>query len=213
MDGRQASSGELTAKKAFARANYKPKPFKSDSAASIAIAKAIARPKTTAVASRTSLHKPLTEQQKAFVAFWAHGESIANAFFRAGYSRSGGTTPAYVMSKMPAIINAYQKEKEKYETASQMTRKKVMDGLVEAVDMARMLADPQAMIAGWREVGKMCGYYEPSRLQLEINHTGQVLLKNVNNMTDAQLLEAIQAGAGAGTGVDETPLLTDQTQE
>jgi hypothetical protein len=33
--------------------------------------------------------------------------------------------------------------------------------MLEAIDRARVRADPAAQIAAWREIGKMLGYYAP----------------------------------------------------
>ena len=48
------------------------------------------------------------------------------------------------------------------------------------------------MIAGWREVGKMCGFYEPTRTRVEVSVNGQVMVQRLNAMTDAELLELTQ---------------------
>ena len=73
-----------------------------------------------------------------------------------------------------------------------MTRQRVMEGLLEAVEMAKIQADPTAMIAGWREVGKMCGYYEPVKKQIDVNITGNVVMERLNRLSDADLLKLIE---------------------
>ena len=42
-----------------------------------------------------------------------------------------------------------------------MTRKKVMDMLLESYDMAKLMAEPASMVSAAREIEKMCGYYAP----------------------------------------------------
>jgi hypothetical protein len=44
------------------------------------------------------------------------------------------------------------------------------------------------MIAGWREVGKMCGFYEPKKVDIKVSMQGQVLLQRLNSMSDKELL-------------------------
>lgn len=154
---------------------------------------------TMADAAAVSPDKPLTEQQKAFVRFWAGGESIPNAYARAGYSICD-VSYAYRMSKMPNILAVYREEKRLLEEAAQMTRKKVMDGLLEAVEMAKLMAEPATMVSGWREIGKMCGYYEPKKVQVDVNVTGNVIHQRLNSLSDADLLRLIQEGGA-------TPLL------
>ena len=134
--------------------------------------------------------RPLTSRMKEFVKLWAQGETILSAAIRAGYNDGG--TYAYRLAKDPAILKIYHREKEAYAAAVGMTRQKVMEGLLEAVEMAKIQADPTAMIAGWREVGKMCGYYEPVKKQIDVNITGNVVMERLNKLSDAELLKLIE---------------------
>lgn len=143
-----------------------------------------------ATAELVDPNKPLTEKQRAFVKFWAQGESITSASIRAGYN--DGAAIAYRMVRMPNILKLYNQEKALYEEASQMTRKKVMDGLLEAVDMAKMLAEPATMVAGWKTIAQMCGYMAPVEKKLTINTTGSALMQRMAQMSDADLLREIE---------------------
>ena len=145
---------------------------------------------TYAGAELVDQNKPLTQKQKDFVRAWASGESILSASTRAGYADGG--TFAYRMVRMPNILRLYNEEKAAYEAAAGMTRKKVMDGLLEGVEMAKMAGEPASVIAGWREIGKMCGYYEPVRRKLDITVNGSVVMDRMNRMSDAELLRVIQ---------------------
>lgn len=140
-------------------------------------------------AALVSADKSLTSQQLAFAQAWARGESISSASLRAGYSQD---SIGYRLVKMPNVLKAYHAEKVLYETASQMTRKRVMDGLLEAVEMAKLMAEPASMVSGWREIGKMCGYYEPTKIQVDVNVSGEVSVRQLNAMTDAELLKLIK---------------------
>lgn len=134
--------------------------------------------------------RPLTEKQRIFVKEWAAGETVLSASVRAGYADNGNM--AYRLSKDPAVLKIYLREKALYEEASQMTRQKVMDGFLEAAGMARTLADPVALTGAWREVGKMCGYYEPVRRAVDINLSGTITMKRLESMDDASLLKLIK---------------------
>lgn len=151
--------------------------------------------------------RPLTEKQKLFVSLWAQGDSILGASHRAGYADAG--TMAYRMSKDPAILKVYHKEKALYEQACDMTRKKVMDGLIEGIEMAKLMAEPASMIAGWREVGKMCGYYEPVKRTLDITVSGEVSVKRLEGMSDAALLQLIK---GEVTEVEFTEVVEEEDE-
>lgn len=151
-------------------------------------------------------NKPLTEKQKLFIRLVASGETIISATERAGYQNS--PTYGYRLIKQPNARALLDQEKAKYEASVQMTRKKVMDGLLESIEMAKLAGEPASMIAGWREVGKMCGYYEPVTRKLDITVNGNVVMDRINRLSDQELLDLIQSGIGAGDSEDEgTPLL------
>lgn len=145
-----------------------------------------------AVAKKADRH--LTEMQLMFVRHWAAGESILSASARAGY-KDGGTY-GYRMAKDPAILKIYEREKRAYEASVQMTRKRVMEGFLEAAEMAKIQADPTSMTGAWREVGKMCGYYEPVKKTIDINVNGTITQK-VERLDDATLLAIIKGETGA----------------
>ncbi len=72
-------------------------------------------------------------------------------------------------------------------------RAEVLEGFQEAIELARLRADPSAMIAGWREIAKMCGYYAPERKQVELSTAGSALRTQYEEMTDADLANVIAA--------------------
>jgi hypothetical protein len=152
-------------------------------------------------AEQVDPNKPLTDKQKLFVKFWASGESPLSASYKAGYADGG--TYAYRMVRMPNILALYNEEKRLYEESCQMTRKQVMEGLLESIEMAKLMAEPATMVSGWREIGKLCGYYEPVKKKVEVSITGAQ--QRLEKLTDAQLFELIQGTV--------TEVLTDETEE
>jgi phage terminase small subunit len=142
-----------------------------------------------------SPERTLTEKQQMFVRHWAAGESILTASARAGYADGG--TYAYRLSKDPLVLRIYEREKKLYEDSCQMTRAKVMQGFLDAAEMARIQADPTAMTGAWREVGKMAGYYDSVK-KVEVNVTGGVsITTKVERLSDEDLLRLIKGEAGA----------------
>lgn len=150
-------------------------------------------------------NKPLSEKAKLFISFWAQGESIANASAKAGYG--DGATYAYRLVRYPQAIALYNAEKALYEEASQMSRKKVMDMLLESYDMAKLMAEPASMVSAAREVGKMCGYFDTVK-KVEVNVTGNVMFDRMNRMSDDELLKLITAA-----DQDTTPLIEHDEEE
>jgi phage terminase small subunit len=155
---------------------------------------------SAAAAALVSADKPLTSNQLAFAQAWAAGESLTSAAARAGYADA---QIGYRLARMPNVLAVYNAEKLKYEAAAQMSRKRVMDGLLEAVEMAKLVSEPASMVSGWREIGKMCGYYEPVKHVLDVNITGDVTVRQLNGMSDADLLKIIKGAETAPTALLE----------
>jgi hypothetical protein len=131
---------------------------------------------------------PLTELQRKFVMHLVHDKMTQTAAARAaGFGGQPGVAATMLM-KSPKIQGAIAREREEYAKASGVTKQKVIDGFLEAVDLGRIKADPIAMIAGWREVGKMCGFYEPTKTEIKLSVNGQVMIQKLNGMTDEELL-------------------------
>lgn len=147
---------------------------------------------TMAAAAMVPVDKPLTEQQKKFATAWAQGDTIPNAMNIAGYNDQ--PSYGYRMAKMPNVLALYNKIKAQYEEAGKMTKKKVMDMLLESYEMAKLMAEPATMVSAAREVGKMCGYYEPKKVNVNVNVTNNTTMQQMTKFTDAELLEVIQNG-------------------
>ena len=146
-------------------------------------------------AAEIDVDKPLTDKQKAFVKFWAQGESITSASVKAGYNDSASI--AYRMVRMPNVLALKAQYEAQYQEEAQMTRKRVMDGMLESIDMARLMSEPSSMIAGWREIGKICGFYAPVEHKVKVDVTGNIVLDKLNSMSDAELLKIISGGTNA----------------
>lgn len=147
---------------------------------------------TAASAAEIDVNKPLTEKQRNFAKFWAQGDTIPNATLRAGFAQDG---LGYRLARQPNVLALRNKYAAKYESAADMSRKKVMDGLLEAVEMAKLMSEPATMVAGWREIGKMCGYYAPVETRVKVDVTGNVVMTRLNGMSDEELLALISAGS------------------
>lgn len=157
---------------------------------------------TMAMAALVPEDKALTEMQKLFVKYWVEGDNIGNAMRRAGYNEQ--MSYGYRMAKMPNILKAKAAYHVLFTEASQMTKKRVMDMLLEAYDMAKMTSEPATMVSAAREVGKLCGFYEPTRVKLDVNVTGGAI-DRLNRLSDEELLKLIEAG-------DSDPILLAANQ-
>ncbi len=137
--------------------------------------------------------KPLTEKQKLFTKFWAEGDSIPGASRRAGYA--DGAQMAYRMVHMPNVLKLRAEYAAAYAISADMDRKQVMEGLKEAIEMAKLMAEPATMIQGWKVVAQMCGFMAPVETRVKVDVSGNVTMGKLEAMSDAELLALIEQGA------------------
>ena len=76
----------------------------------------------------------------------------------------------------------------------QVTKEDVTHGLKEAIDQARTLADPMAQIAGWGALTKLHGLDAPTRIDVNLNASVEVLTTQVRQLSDADLVKSLGAG-------------------
>ena len=135
----------------------------------------------------------LTDMQAAFVDATLLGKNAEKAAAIAGYARPDASVGRIVKSE--AVQAALREARDELSSAAQISRADVLDGFMEAINLARLSADPQAMIKGWTEVGKMLGYYAPEVKKLEITDNQKRLQSKFEAMSDEDLLKVIEGEA------------------
>lgn len=152
-----------------------------------------------ATLGKENINLPLTERQQLFVnAIARDGMNFNAAMRQAGFANTSGSRHSLMGNAK--IQHAIAVEREKFAKASMMTKKKVIEGFTEAIDMARIKADPMVMVAGWREIAKMCGFYEPTRHKLEVSVNGQVVIQKLQQLDDHELLQLAEGNVDALEG-------------
>ena len=141
------------------------------------------------VTNLTSPTHMLTDQQRVFVDQILKGAGPTLAARVAGYAHPD--RQGYEVIKSPKVANAIKHLHKKHEKVADMSRKRVMDGLLEAIDLAKMQADAGNMISGWREIGRMCGYYAPEVKKIDINITAKRVIDKMETLSDADLMKLI----------------------
>lgn len=119
----------------------------------------------------------------------------------------------------PIFHKVKAEQQELWDNAGDITRRDVVEGLREAIDLAQLKEEPSAMVAGWREIGKVVGVYEPKEVKVTHNGTIQHQLEQLEQLSDEELLaissdEVIEGEViheNAPTKVDTT--LQDTTSE
>lgn len=116
----------------------------------------------------------------------------------AGYANPGRDGKALMAE--PEIVEAIKKIQTENRKNSQLTRKDVMENLVDAFNLGRTLSDPQAMIRAMAEVNRMSGYYAPEKKIIEMQEGAKRLEAEVEGLSKQELLEMLAKE-------EETPFL------
>jgi hypothetical protein len=90
------------------------------------------------------------------------------------------------------LIAACEHEQKMLAKSSGISRKRVLEGFLEAIELAKIQADPSAMIAGWREIGRMCGYYEPEKKEISLSVDASNLYNRLRELPDEVLLRIVE---------------------
>jgi hypothetical protein len=134
----------------------------------------------------------LTVKQSAYVEARAMGVDMQNAV-KTVYGPGMNTTDAKDLETNPKITAALASERAKNAFMLGMTRDKVLQGFLDAIDQAKMLADPMSQIAGWREISKVCGFNAPEVKKIELTGTAKRIVDRMQSLSDQELLEIANA--------------------
>lgn len=151
--------------------------------------------------------KTLSVKQRAFVV-----EMLKPLATVAQAARNLGITPqtAGAMYKKPHVQAVLRAELAKTEQRVLMTKRKVLDGFLEAVAVGKLKADSIAMTAAWREIAKMCGYYAPVEKKVRISMQGGITIHKIQQLTEEELLQLAYDDVEKGDIIDgEARVLED----
>jgi hypothetical protein len=118
----------------------------------------------------------------------------------AAWQEVTGAAPqhGYRVIKKPNVLKALLEAREKWAVASRMTRQRCIDGFLESINLAKMAGEPIAMVAAWREIARMCGFYEPTKHKVEISVNGQLQLERLQAIPREELLKLVDQPAIEG---------------
>jgi phage terminase small subunit len=134
---------------------------------------------------------PLTPRQARFAEAYAQHHNASLACREAGYSAGCASVTGVRLLANHSVLRRIQALEAAAAEALGVTRHKVLLELQEAAALAKEKGDPAAMIAAWREIGKMCGYYAPDRMKVDVRSDVSVEMRRMEQMTDAELINLI----------------------
>lgn len=146
---------------------------------------------------------PLDAREQRFV--WLIVEKgLPNpvAYQEAGYR--GGPSTACEKAKQPKIAKAIAVLREKMLRDARITKKQVIDGFLDSIQCAKLVGEPIAMVAGWREVARVCGFYDKDVKKIDITVNGQLQLERLQAIPREQLLAMVEGREIEGEFTDVT---------
>lgn len=74
-----------------------------------------------------------------------------------------------------------------------VTKEDSARGILDAIDRARIIAEPSTEIQGWREINAMYGHNAPQKVNIQLDATLEVLAKQVKNVPTSELVKLLGA--------------------
>jgi phage terminase small subunit len=146
----------------------------------------------------------LSAKEARFVAEYLVDGNGTRAAIAAGYGRAGARVAACRQLAKDNVQEALQARQTADATRLAISRQDAIHGFLEAIEKARARPDPDpaAMISGWREIGRMLGFYAPDvkRVQVSADRKADDELRRFEAMSDEDLRRLI-----AGEAVAPTP--------
>lgn len=128
----------------------------------------------------------MTPKKEKLVEALADGMSIAKASEVAGYATDSG---AYHALRDQELREHLALARSELKDATKLKRIDIIEGMLDAIQHAKMCSDPGTMIRGYAEIAKMLGFYEPEKKILEVTTNQGRIRQKFEIMSDEELLE------------------------
>lgn len=117
------------------------------------------------------------------------GLSRSAAVKAAGYNFKNPSNGCSAILRRPAVRARFAELQKEAADRAKISQADVIDGFKQAINDAQMTSDPQAQIAGWREIAKMLGFYAPKVKKLEVSKTEARARRELSEMSEQELLD------------------------
>ncbi len=128
----------------------------------------------------------LDDRSRKYAQNRARGVGRAQSALLAGYS--GDKDNAARLEERPEVAEMIAELQKETAENEKITKEMVAAGLKKAADIAQTMADPSAMVAAWRELGKMLGFYAPEVKKVEKGINKADLKAALADMSDEELM-------------------------
>ena len=145
--------------------------------------------------------KPLTPRQEQFVENYVLCGNATEAARRAGYGERGAGVTATRLLKNANVLAAIDVLRAGNAERFALSREAVIEEFLAAIAVAKEQSNPLVVISGWREIAKMCGFYQPVKHQVEIPRTQSDMLRRFEAMSDEELIAIVASDCSECTVV------------
>ncbi len=147
-------------------------------------------------AATTRVVKPrtpseITLQQETFANAVLEGSNLSNAARAAGIPVASAGNVLRT-NQVQMLIEEARREISNITT---LKRIDVMNLFLEAIDMARTMADPANMINGADKIARMLGCYAPETKRLELTMDQNILQNKLRSLSDDELADLASSRA------------------
>ena len=133
----------------------------------------------------------INAKQKILVESIFAGLPKAAALARAGYTPS--TDVRKMIDDNPNMRNYANYLQEQERKKWSVTREQVTQGMMEAINDAKVLEEPNTQINGWRELGRLHGLYAPEEKKVTLSAEKSERLRQIEEASDEALLDMAEA--------------------
>ena len=140
----------------------------------------------------------LSPKQARFAEAYAQHHNASLACREAGYSPGCASVTGVRLLANHSVLSRIQTLEASAAEAIGVSRQRFLFEIQDAVNAAREKNDPMAMVAAWREIGKVCGFYTAQRIEVNVRADQSAVMGRMHQMTDAELLGIVAAGQACG---------------
>ena len=133
---------------------------------------------------------PLTPKQAKFAEEYLIDGNGTAAAVRSGFAAAGAHVTASRLLRNPKVSEAIREGQAETRRALKIEREHVIRDLERAYELAKQLGQPANMVAAAREIGRLCGLYEPVRHAVEVRLPPEAVGR-FESMSDAQLIQIL----------------------
>lgn len=138
----------------------------------------------------------LTERQRLFCEHYvgAGRHCAALAARLAGYAPGCSHVTGCQLLKLEKIAATVRVLEDAVAVEIGVSRQAVVDQLVAAAEMAKLMQEPSQIVNALKNVAQICGYYRQEAVKPAVGEDGQAELRRLNKLSDAELVKLAATG-------------------